>query len=802
MKNIPFYMTIKPAVSRLRIPAVGVLLLGAAALAAVAINPNPPKLPWAVPTISLPNIAEGFGADGAAVDPSTNTIYVASVGFTETGISGNIAVVDGSRCDATNASRCTPVATITDAGPAPVWMVFDPSSSTLYVTSGLTATGDDNNQIRVFNTRTCNARNTSGCGQTPAATLSMPGRLSNNTLPGPTIFGAIVLDSSAHTLYVGDAYDGPVSIINTATCNGTTTTDCTTPLTMANGNSIAIDPTNHSVYVTGAVTGATSVFSDVTCNADTQSDCTAQSPVASLPDGFLPFGPGAVDPTTHTVYVPITAYSGVSDVALVDGSTCNATIHSGCGNAPHLAPVGSVPEAVILDASTNTVYVMNLWSASISVLNAATCNSQTQAGCPQVPPALAMEFDSGPKMIINPDTHTLYAPSQWTNDVWVFDTTKCNATRTNGCTKFAPTTTVGANPVGVAANPNTHTVYEANQADNTGFVIDASVCNASNTSGCDQTWPTVPLGNEPRFIGINKTTNTIYAGNFGDGTLSVINGATCNSSNSLGCSQPQPTTSVGNHPQQIAVDEANNTIYVANQDDGTVSVIDGAHCNGTDTSGCNQSWPTVTVGNSPQALGLNPTNHTLYVTNTNDDTVSVISTSHCNGGDSSGCTPVATVPVGAAPRAVGIVIATNTVFVGNRADVTVSVIDGSTCNGTNTSGCGQTPFAVPVAAFPNAAGNGDYIFGRAIAIDPATDNVFMPLVGDSDVVVINGRACRGGNTAGCQAKVVPLRMGGFPVVLTVDESSGTVYVSNNDDGTVSLFSARAPLAGRSMERGR
>jgi Uncharacterized conserved protein len=173
-----------------------------------------------------------------------------------------------------------------------------------------------------------------------------------------------------------------------------------------------------------------------------------------------------------------------------------------------------------------------------------------------------------------------------------------------------------------------------------------------------------------------------------------------------GCSQPQPTTPVGDVPQQIAVDETNNTIYVVNQDDGTVSVINGAHCNGTDTSGCNQSWPTVTVGNSPQALGLNPNNHTVYVTNTNDNTVSVIDGSICNGTNTSGCgqTP-AIISVGAAPRAVGVDAGTNTVFVGNSDDMTVSVIDGSTCNGTNTSGCGQTPFALPVAAFPNAAGN-------------------------------------------------------------------------------------------------
>jgi len=42
-------------------------------------------------------------------------------------------------------------------------------------------------------------------------------------------------------------------------------------------------------------------------------------------------------------------------------------------------------------------------------------------------------------------------------------------------------------------------------------------------------------------------------------------------------------------------------------------------------------------------------------------------------------------------------------------------------------------------------------------------------------------------TTGCPAKVVRLRLGGLPVVLTMDESSGTVYVGNDDDATVSLF---------------
>ena len=171
-------------------------------------------------------------------------------------------------------------------------------------------------------------------------------------------------------------------------------------------------------------------------------------------------------------------------------------------------------------------------------------------------------------------------------------------------------------------------------------------------------------------------------------------------------------------PQQIAVDESTNRIYVENQSDGTVSVIDGSHCNGTDVSGCNQAWPTIAVGASPQGLGFNPRNHTLYVTNTDDNTVSVINTTSQN--------VVATFPTGAAPRAVGIVFDRNTVFIGNRDDLTVSIVDGSTCNGTNTSGCPQSPPpAVLVGAFPDSAGNDQKTFWDAALQSINTNMSFL-----------------------------------------------------------------------------
>ena len=219
-----------------------------------------------------------------------------------------------------------------------------------------------------------------------------------------------------------------------------------------------------------------------------------------------------------------------------------------------------------------------------------------------------------------------------------------------------------------------------------------------------------------------------------------------------------------------------------------MSVIDGSHCNGTDSSGCGQTWPMVPVGNSPQALTFNPNDKTIYVTNTDDNTVSVIDQNHCNAADLSGCTPVATFPVGAGPRAVGVVLDTNTVFVGNRDDLTVSVINGATCNATNTSGCPQVaPPAVLVGAFPSTGGTGNNILGRCIAVDQTTHKVFVPLPADSDVAVLDGNTYCPKNPNGCKVEVVRRRMGGFPITAEVDESSGTVYVANNTDGTVSVF---------------
>ena len=208
----------RPCLSRLRLAAAGTLFLAAAGLATTAMQR--PKLPWAVPTVKV-----GDAPGGVAIDRVTDTIYVANGG------DNTVSVIDGSKCNATNASRCSPIATLTNVGPLPIWVTFDQTTGTLYVTNGLTTSGDDGNTVTVLNGKTCNARNTSGCGQRPAAIVTVPGVFANQDTGAIAV---LALDPSNRTLCAGDANDGPVSMVNTATCNAMNTNGCSqTPSTMA-----------------------------------------------------------------------------------------------------------------------------------------------------------------------------------------------------------------------------------------------------------------------------------------------------------------------------------------------------------------------------------------------------------------------------------------------------------------------------------------------------------------------------------------------------------------------------------------
>jgi YVTN family beta-propeller protein len=169
------------------------------------------------------------------------------------------------------------------------------------------------------------------------------------------------------------------------------------------------------------------------------------------------------------------------------------------------------------------------------------------------------------------------------------------AAATTGPYANAATIGVGYNPDAVAVNPSTHKAYVANSGGNTVSVINGASVIA-----------TIGVGHDPDAVAVDPSTDTVYVVNRNDltpnenyGTVSVINGAT---------GKVTATITLDGHwePDGVAVDPSTHTAYVANGGNGgngTVSVINGATCNGTVTTGCSQTRPTITVGSFPDAVG-------------------------------------------------------------------------------------------------------------------------------------------------------------------------------------------------------
>jgi len=98
---------------------------------------------------------------------------------------------------------------------------------------------------------------------------------------------------------------------------------------------------------------------------------------------------------------------------------------------------------------------------------------------------------------------------------------------------------------------------------------------------------------------------------------------------------------------------------------------------------------TITVGNGPSGVAITPNGAFAYVSNSVDNSVSVIATATN--------TVVATVPVGIAPRSLAIDPTGNFAYVPNQLDNTVSVISTATNSVVATVSVGAGPIAIAFA---------------------------------------------------------------------------------------------------------
>jgi YVTN family beta-propeller protein len=255
---------------------------------------------------------------------------------------------------------------------------------------------------------------------------------------------------------------------------------------------------------------------------------------------------------------------------------------------------------------------------------------------------------------------------------------------------------------------------------------------------------TVGVGQTPVAIAVNTVTNKIYVVNQTDNDVTVIDGAT----------SATLTVSVGANPVAVAVNTLTNKVYVVNNiglfgSNGTVTVIDGATNN---TS-------TVSVGGNPQAVAVNPMTNKIYVVNNgfgSNGTVTVI-----DGATNS----TSTVMVGGDPLSLAVNSVTNKIYVVNNCGPNISscgqpgsvtVIDG-TNNSTSTVSVGTSPVG--------------------IAVNPSTNKIYVANLTSLDVTVI----------IGVTAGVTRVGIGAVPYAIAVNTSTNKIYVADANSGAVTLI---------------
>ena len=290
---------------------------------------------------------------GIAIDGTTHTVYVANA-------SGTVAVLDSRSCTAARPTGCKLHPATVRVGLDPQFLALDASTHTLYVAN------TNSNTVSVIDTRACNASVHRSC------------RVRATVEVGPAPFAVAVNDRS-HSVYVSDLGAPKVAVINGRTCNGSVVVGCgRPPATVAVGEipgGIAVDPLTDTIYVTGQASNDVSVIDGRTCSAGVTSGCRHRP--LRIRAGLGARGV-ALDEATRTLYV---ANSGDNTVSVIDAATCNARVHSGCGAPAPALPVGISPRRVAVDELTNTVYVTNAGSDSVSMLNGRTCNGRVRTGC-------------------------------------------------------------------------------------------------------------------------------------------------------------------------------------------------------------------------------------------------------------------------------------------------------------------------------------------------------------------------------------------------------------------------------------
>jgi len=288
---------------------------------------------------------------------------------------------------------------------------------------------------------------------------------------------------------------------------------------------------------------------------------------------------------------------------------------------------------------------------------------------------------------------------------------------------------------------------------------------------------TIGVGQRPIYVAADQKTNRIYVSNQSDDTVSVIDGAT---------NQVLTTVGVGRDPNGIAVNPKTNTIYLANLSGGSVSIINGT----------NWTVSTLMTGSSPAKVAVDPLTGRVFVTlEDKDGFLDVIA--------AKGLKIIAAIPLPAYPLGVAVDSAAHRIYV---ADFLcgcgkISVVDGKTNAVVRTIHLPGASMVMSVALDPRDnvvyavdENSGFYVIDRTSGkvlghiSDHSYPNEVIAIPGTTLAVEPDSASDRAvfidASTFAVKKRV---QVGKFPTGAAVNAATKRVYVANRLGNTVTVI---------------
>ena len=241
--------------------------------------------------------------------------------------------------------------------------------------------------------------------------------------------------------------------------------------------------------------------------------------------------------------------------------------------------VGSGPTGVCQSANELFVYVPNFTSGTVSVISTVTDTVMATITVGSQPHSCAVSPDGSEVWVTNADANTVSVIATATNTV-------------------STTTTVGGGPRRIVVLPTGTHVYVSNFSGNT-----ISVLNATTAAVV----ATITVGGKPWELDVTGDGSTLYVANFGSNSVQKIATAT----------NTVTATLTVDRAAGLSLTPDNTKLYVGTGPDG-VSIID--------TVTFTVETGPITVGSQPDSLAITPDGTTVYVANFDANSVSVIST--------------------------------------------------------------------------------------------------------------------------------------------------------------------------------